>query len=55
MNEIATLSKHGAENASVPGHWDPLVAALSNVYSPQNPDGLVMLGLAESSLMHDEL
>jgi aspartate/methionine/tyrosine aminotransferase len=52
---IETLSDRAAANVRNPDHWAPLVKALSNGWSESNSNGTIMLGLAENTLMHDEL
>ncbi|KAG4442585.1 hypothetical protein IFR05_001915 [Cadophora sp. M221] len=58
MNSTAVkyhLSKRGAENFSAGNHWAPIEKALANAWeSEKNPDGIINLGIAENSLMHEE-
>lgn len=54
-NPSPPLSERARENSIAGDKWTPLVEALSNVYSKTNPDGAVLMGIAESSLMRDEL
>lgn len=50
------LSTRAQQNASAGDKWAPLVAALSNVYhEATNPDGAVLMGIAENALMRDKL
>ncbi|KAI0198510.1 putative acc synthase [Astrocystis sublimbata] len=49
------LSQRSAQNA-VRGHpWDKVAAMQTNVWTPENPDGLVFLGVAENSLLQHEI
>ncbi|PVH81594.1 putative aminotransferase class I and II family protein [Cadophora sp. DSE1049] len=50
------LSQRGAENFTAGNHWAPIERALANVWDKEkNSDGIINLGLAENSLMHDEI
>ncbi|KAF3019788.1 hypothetical protein E8E14_012017 [Neopestalotiopsis sp. 37M] len=49
------LSKRGAFNGSYRDVWGPREKSMGNPWSPTNPDGMVLLRLAENSLMHDQV
>jgi len=49
------LSIRGAVNFTSENPWASIEEALDNPWSPQNPDGTVVMRLAENSLMHDEI
>ncbi|EMC97585.1 hypothetical protein BAUCODRAFT_107204 [Baudoinia panamericana UAMH 10762] len=53
--ELETLSSRAAENVRDPDHWAPLLKALSNPWSRTNTTGTIILGIAENTLMHQEL
>ncbi|KAK5734937.1 hypothetical protein LTR17_008570 [Elasticomyces elasticus] len=55
MDESSLLSSRAVENVRNPDHWAPLVQALSNSWSEANTEGTVILGLAENTLMHQEI
>ncbi|KAK3935798.1 putative 1-aminocyclopropane-1-carboxylate synthase [Diplogelasinospora grovesii] len=49
------LSQRGAYNKIHMNHWDLIGKMLGNPWTPDNPDGLVLLGVAENALMHREV
>ncbi|KAL2068315.1 hypothetical protein VTL71DRAFT_16413 [Oculimacula yallundae] len=50
------LSRRGATNFSAGNHWAPIERALANAWNgEENPDGIINLGIAENSLMHEEV
>lgn len=49
------LSERAIENSRAGDKWAPLVEALSDVYSETNPDGAVLMGIAENGLMRETL
>lgn len=51
----APLSRRADENVQGGDHWAPLINALSNPHSESNPDGTIILGLAENSTLHAEV
>ncbi|KAK4973363.1 hypothetical protein LTR42_005348 [Elasticomyces elasticus] len=55
MDDSSFLSSRAFENVRNPDHWAPLVQALSNSWSVANTKGTVILGLAENTLMHQEI
>ncbi|KAI0479733.1 putative acc synthase [Xylaria cf. heliscus] len=58
INELTRkygISERSAHNA-VRGHpWDKVEAMQANVWTPENPDGLVFLGVAENPLLQHEI
>ncbi|KAH8805247.1 pyridoxal phosphate-dependent transferase [Xylogone sp. PMI_703] len=49
------LSQRAAENLVHGDHWEPIERALENAWDKENnPNGIINLGIAENSLMHDE-
>ena len=55
MPSTVPLSTRATENIEEGDHWTPLVNALSDPYSEANPDGTVIMGLAENSMMHEQV
>lgn len=49
------LSQRATENITEADHWKPIVDALSDGWSASNPHGVVALGIAENSILHDEI
>lgn len=54
MTELE-LSQRAKQNGLAGDKWAPLVEALSNVYSDENPNGTVLMGIAENALMRTEV
>ncbi|CAG9961986.1 unnamed protein product [Clonostachys byssicola] len=53
--EQYSLSKRGAHNCAHRDIWGPREKSMANLWSPENPDGLVSLLLAENNILHDEI
>jgi len=49
------LSTRGAVNFTSENPWASIEEALDNPWAPENPNGTVVMRLAENSLMHDEI
>ncbi|KAE8406708.1 pyridoxal phosphate-dependent transferase [Aspergillus pseudonomiae] len=49
------LSRRAAENFEYRDVWGPREKSMANPWSPENPDGTIILRLAENSLLHDEM
>ncbi|KAE8367080.1 PLP-dependent transferase [Aspergillus caelatus] len=49
------LSRRAAENFEHRDVWGPREKSMANPWSPENPDGIIILRLAENSLLHDEM
>ncbi|KAF4341576.1 plp-dependent transferase [Fusarium beomiforme] len=49
---LSTRGAHGLLHRDV---WGPREKSMGNPWSPNNPDGTIILRLAENSLMHDEV
>ncbi|KAF6831228.1 hypothetical protein CMUS01_07420 [Colletotrichum musicola] len=49
------VSRRGAYNFAHRDIWGPREKSMANPWSPSNPDGTVILRLAENSLLHDEV
>ncbi|KAL3305054.1 cutinase transcription factor 1 beta [Colletotrichum asianum] len=49
------VSQRGAYNFAHRDIWGPREKSMANPWSPSNPDGTVILRLAENSLMHQEV
>ncbi|KNG89221.1 hypothetical protein ANOM_002139 [Aspergillus nomiae NRRL 13137] len=49
------LSRRAAENFEHRDVWGPREKSMANPWSPENPDGTIILRLAENSLLHDEM
>ncbi|KOC10230.1 hypothetical protein AFLA70_51g004711 [Aspergillus flavus AF70] len=49
------LSRRAAENFKYRDVWGPREKSMANPWSPENPDGTIILRLAENSLLHDEM
>ncbi|KAK0640776.1 pyridoxal phosphate-dependent transferase [Cercophora newfieldiana] len=49
------LSTRGAVNFTEENFWAPIEKALDNPWTPDNPDGTIVMRLAENSLMHHDV
>ncbi|KAK2666558.1 Aminotransferase, class I/classII [Fusarium oxysporum f. sp. vasinfectum] len=49
------LSTRGAQGLLYRDVWGPREKSMGNPWSPNNPSGIIILRLAENSLMHDEV
>ncbi|KAI7771383.1 hypothetical protein LZL87_014361 [Fusarium oxysporum] len=49
------LSTRGAQGLLYRDVWGPREKSMGNPWSPNNPGGIIILRLAENSLMHDEV
>ncbi|KAL0778461.1 hypothetical protein CaCOL14_006114 [Colletotrichum acutatum] len=49
------ISARGAEGLVLRDVWGPREKSMGNPWTPDNPNGTVILRLAENSLMHDEI
>ncbi|KAE8376633.1 PLP-dependent transferase [Aspergillus bertholletiae] len=49
------LSRRGAQNFEYRDVWGPREKSMGNPWSPENPDGTIILRLAENSLLHGEM
>lgn len=50
-----SLSRRGASNSVHRDIWGPRERSMANLWSPENPNGMVVMRLAENSLMHSEI
>ncbi|CAG9955561.1 unnamed protein product [Clonostachys rosea f. rosea IK726] len=58
MQELAqqySLSARGAQGVFNRDIWGPREKSMGNPWSQTNPEGTIILRLAENSLMHDEV
>ncbi|KAH7384625.1 putative acc synthase [Pyrenochaeta sp. MPI-SDFR-AT-0127] len=49
------LSQRAAYNSAQEQPWDALEKMMANIWASDNPDGLVFLGVAENTLLHQEV
>ncbi|KAI2602061.1 putative aminotransferase class I and II family protein [Hypoxylon sp. NC1633] len=49
------LSRRAAHNSQQDLPWDTIEKMSENLWTPENPDGLVFLGVAENPLLHHEV